>query len=564
MKHRQLYDIELPLFFHHILRKGQPLYHSFRHPKGDLRTRQEATLMRIVHRNRHTEYGQRYGFDRINGVEDFQNRVPIVDYEDIVPEVEAIMTGAANVLSADPVSMFVPTSGSATASKYIPYTKTLLGDFQQMLYIWMYDLYRHLPQIAGGQAFWVFSPIVQPPPIKSYVPIQFPTDDQYFDDPELSLYLNKLLAVPPLAALLRNPEQYLYAVSLFLLSTEHLTWISLWSPTLLIVLLQHIVDHREDLLRDIHDGTVKGADHWSNDALRMYVELMHRPNRARADECARLLTGTTDYHQVPWYKLWPKLQLISCWGDAWARQPWDALKELFPNTYFQPKGLLATEGIATIPLIDTRTRRSRPVLCADTHFFEFYSTSDGTIRTADQLRVGEQYELLLTTSAGLYRYRLRDIVECIEKDAYNVSIQLVGKADIVSDLCGEKLHVQFVEDVLQDMRKFFPSATCVVVPVRRDGVRYYTLVIIGGAAPPASDRSRILRLLDELLSQNVHYKNCRELQQLQPPRLAYLTTVQWEKALAHGGHGAQWNTTKRWSLYTNLTIGEKIAGYETG
>jgi len=564
MKHRQYYNLEHPPFFQHILRKGQTLYRTTCHPKADVHTRQEATLMRIVHHNRHTEYGHRYGFEHIDSIADFQDRVPVVDYEDIRPEIEAIMAGVAKVLSADIVKMLVPTSGSASASKFIPYTQTLFGEFQQMLYLWMYDLYRHLPQIAEGKAFWVFSPVVQPPPVKSYLPIRFPTDDQYFDDPELSLYLNKILAVSPLLALLRDPEQYLYAVSLFLLSTEDLSWVSLWSPTLLQVLLQHIVDHQADLLRDIRDGTVQGADRWGDDVLRYNVAIMHRPNPKRADQCARLLAGNADHTQVPWHKLWPKLYLISCWGDAWARQPFEELKGLFPNTYFQPKGLLATEGIVTIPLIDPHSGHSRPVLCADTHFYEFSHIADGSIHTADQLKVGEQYELILTTSSGLYRYRLRDIVQCIEKDSHHVSLQLVGKADLVSDLCGEKLHVQFVEEALEEMEKFFPSSSCIMVPCRQDGKAYYIMAVIGSTPPSAADRACILRRLDDLLCQNVHYHICRALQQLEQPKLAFLTPRQWEKILAQGGSRAQWNTTKRWPLLTDLAIGQKIAAYEKG
>src|SRR5207249_3743354 len=52
--------------------------------------------------------------------------------------------------------------------------------------------------------------------------------------------------------------------------------------------------------------------------------------------------------------LWPKLRLISCWTSAGAARFVGEVKERFPGVTIQGKGLLATEGVVSIPLIGRR------------------------------------------------------------------------------------------------------------------------------------------------------------------------------------------------------------------
>src|SRR4051812_31503175 len=42
---------------------------------------QRQTLLKLVHHARDTRFGQDHGFDRIRTVEDYQQRVPLRDYE---------------------------------------------------------------------------------------------------------------------------------------------------------------------------------------------------------------------------------------------------------------------------------------------------------------------------------------------------------------------------------------------------------------------------------------------------------------------------------------------------
>ena len=53
---------------------------------------------------------------------------------------------------------------------------------------------------------------------------------------------------------------------------------------------------------------------------------------------------------------------------------------------------------------------------------------------AHELELNKQYEVVLTTSGGLYRYKLRDIIEVMGFDEGVPLFRFVGKAGYISDL----------------------------------------------------------------------------------------------------------------------------------
>ena len=85
------------------------------------------------------------------------------------------------------------------------------------------------------------------------------------------------------------------------------------------------------------------------------------------------------------------------------------IQGIFPNTVIQEKGLLATEGFISFP--DTEKNLSK--LSIYSHFFEFLSLDDNKIYNASEIEINKKYELIITTSGGLYRYCIGDIIEVI-------------------------------------------------------------------------------------------------------------------------------------------------------
>ncbi len=70
-----------------------------------------------------TEFGKEHGFDTIKTMEDFAKQVSIRDYEEFKPYIEKIKQGKHNVLWKGQPIYFAKTSGTTSGVKYIPITK---------------------------------------------------------------------------------------------------------------------------------------------------------------------------------------------------------------------------------------------------------------------------------------------------------------------------------------------------------------------------------------------------------------------------------------------------------
>src|SRR5581483_5792294 len=179
-----------------------------------------------------------------------------------------------------------------------------------------------------------------------------------------------------------------------------------------------------------------------------------------------------------------------------------------PGIAIQPKGLLASEGVISIPFAGNHP------LAIRSHFFEFLDAA-GRATLASDLRAGETYSVVLTTGGGLWRYRLGDVVRVTGRCGATPTISFLGKSGLVSDLRGEKLSEGFVADVLARLFAGHPPqpAFALLAPACDAAGLCYTLYVDSPPATPLHES------LDELLSANPQYAYCRRLGQLLPPRI---------------------------------------------
>ncbi|MES2774818.1 MAG: GH3 auxin-responsive promoter family protein [Bacteroidota bacterium] len=84
---------------------------------------QEAIFKQLVKTGRVTEFGKEHGFDKITNFEEFAKAVPIRDYEQFKGYIERIKEGKHNVLWKGQPIYFAKTSGTTSGVKYIPITK---------------------------------------------------------------------------------------------------------------------------------------------------------------------------------------------------------------------------------------------------------------------------------------------------------------------------------------------------------------------------------------------------------------------------------------------------------
>ena len=86
-------------------------------------TDQENILKSLLKTGRTTEFGKAAGFDKVNTYEEFRQAVPVRDYEQMRPWVDKIKEGRHNVLWKGKPIYFAKTSGTTSGTKYIPITK---------------------------------------------------------------------------------------------------------------------------------------------------------------------------------------------------------------------------------------------------------------------------------------------------------------------------------------------------------------------------------------------------------------------------------------------------------
>jgi hypothetical protein len=450
---------------------------------------QEAVLLRILRENADTEFGREHTFASIRTSEDFQKQVPLRDYEKHRPWIDRAACGFPNVLTRDPIRLFEPTSGSSGATKLIPCTQSLQRNFQRGINAWIGDLFTHCPRLIGGPAYWSISPAnIDQKKTPGGIAIGFDDDTGYLGGWRKRL-VQSVMAVPASVRFASSLDECNYTTLLHLVRARNLRLISIWSPTFLTLMLDPLRDWGDRIGNDIQHGMGCAAD---SDRAREVREAFHASSP-----------------QESYARLWPHLQLISCWSDATSAGPAAALAALFPNCRVQGKGLLATEAFISFPLSECEGA----ALSVRSHFFEFIPTDSDRPQLAHQLERGCRYSVVVTTGGGLYRYLLGDQIEVTGHIHSCPLLRFVGRQGSVSDRFGEKLndaHVSRVfEEVFAEMgiAPAFAMLACDTAPPPG-----YVLYI--EAHQSEQQLARAGELVDTALRENFHYDYARTIGQL--------------------------------------------------
>jgi hypothetical protein len=494
-----------------------PEHLAFRRALRNVEGTQRALLLRLLRHNADTEIGRRYGFDTIHSVAEYQARVPLSTYEDYSEAVERIGAGERGVLTVDPVLLMEPTSGSTAATKLIPYTATLKAEFQRAVSAWMVDLFLHDPRLLLGQAYWSISPVTQQRRhTAAGIPIGFEEDSEYLGGLQ-ALLARALQAVPSFVRNISDMDAFRYTTLLFLLRSRSLALISVWNPTFLTLLVGELGEWWPRLARDIAEGTFTPPGVVSPE-VRQQVRALNRPDARRAEAIRQAFGAGGDAGSIH-ARLWPRLRLVSCWADGHAAHYLPDVARLFPQARVQPKGLIATEGFVSFPLVG----HAGAVLALRSHFFEFLpleTSRETRPLLAHEVEQGRSYSVVLTAGGGLYRYQLHDVVEVVGWRGGCPLIRFTGKEAHVSDHFGEKVnerHVRQVFDTLferYDVRPTFAMLAC----EEHGGRHAYTLFVEAPLLP--DDVLHLLGMdIEAALRENFHYRYCRDLGQLDAVRL---------------------------------------------
>jgi hypothetical protein len=434
-------------------------------------------LKDFLRANEGTAYGRAHRYADITSVAQFRERVPVESYETLAPWVERIEGGEREVLTREPVLVLERTSGSIAGPKHIPYTEGLLSDFGAATGPWLDDLSLSFPRLFNSRQYWSLSPASRDPEVsRGGVRIGLADDTEYFDA-ATRFAMKRLFAVDGAVGQLRDVDVWRSRTLEQLVAAEDLGFISVWNPSFLTLLMQELVTR------------------WAG-----YAYPLPRARRAAIED--RLEKAGAFVGEA----IWPNLQVISCWTDAWAAQAVPGLRRFFPTTPFQGKGLLATEGVVSFPLWGLPA----PVAAVTSHFLEFKSLETERVVGVHELREGGAYSPILTTRGGFARYQLPDQVRCVGFHHRAPLLRFEGRLDRGSDLRGEKLNATFAEAAVRGALQEHPAVFALLAPELSEPPRY--VVYVEGTENPEA----LAADLEQRLCEAMHYRYARELGQLGP------------------------------------------------
>ena len=400
-----------------------------------------AALRRILKRNAASEIGQRHDFAGLSSAVDvetaYANALPVATYDNFREPFERMANGATDVLFPGRPRMFVSTSGTTGDPKLFPVT--LRQQNAALLFIALLTPAARAACTPGlgfrqptatlmvasrpGRQTAAGIPVGNPSGagirriLKLAPPFWvFPAEVLTVQDYPTALYLHALFA-------LRAPD-------LGCIEAIYCSHIVSWMG---------LIERRgADLVRDIASGGL-ASDLILTAAERATLTalLSPAPERARfvERELARDSTGRMT-------RLWPELKVLSSVVSGAFAVSVPRLRALAgPGPALYTTCFGATEGMVGINLWGEAPERYALALGAV--YFEFLPVSELDVASPQAvgmgaLVIGQCYEVVITNHAGLYRYRLGDVVRIVDIVGATPVFEFDHRRGNVVDLVGEK------------------------------------------------------------------------------------------------------------------------------
>ncbi len=328
---------------------------------------QEQILKQLIKVGWGTDYGKEQGLEQVNSYDEYKQAVPIRDYEQFRPWIDKIIEGKHNVLWKGVPLYFAKTSGTTSGAKYIPITKESVSN--------------HFGTARNAALCYASE-----------------TGNTRFFDGKLIF----LSGSPELERIGNIPTGRLSGISNHLIP-KYLRTNQLPSYE------TNCIEDWETKLSKIVDETIhqnmtliSGIPPW----MQMYFdELMRRTGKKVGDifpNFSVMIQGGVNFEPY-------KAKLFESIG-----RKIDCI-ELFP----------ASEGFFAFQ--DSQQHEGLLLNTNDGIFYEFVPaaeihTSNPTRLTLKDVKVGENYALIINSNAGLWGYNIGDTVKFVSTNPYRIVV----------------------------------------------------------------------------------------------------------------------------------------------
>lgn len=361
---------------------------------------QNELLLNLIDFAKDTEIGRRYDFASIKSYSDFAARIPVSTYEENHDNIERSRKGENNIFWPTPIKWFAKSSGTTNSkSKFIPVSTESLEDCHYAAGKDLLCLYFHNnenSQLFTGKSLRLGGS-------KEL----YKENGTFFGDLSAILIDN----MPFWAEFSSTPSN---KVSLM----------SEWETK-----MQAIVN--ETIKEDV--TSLAGVPSWMLVLLNNVLET----------------TGKNNLFEV-----WPNLEVYFHGGVSFVPYV-DQYKKILPNDTFKYYEIYnASEGFFAI---QDQNNSSELLLMLDYGiFYEFipmetYGTKDEKIIPLSEVELGKNYAVIITTNAGLWRYKIGDTVKFTSINPYRIKVS--GRTKHHINVFGEELIIENAEDALRKVCK---------------------------------------------------------------------------------------------------------------
>ncbi|MYD46271.1 MAG: GH3 auxin-responsive promoter family protein [Gammaproteobacteria bacterium] len=405
--------------------KQRPFYRAMMNAAKDPNLTQEEVLKRIVHSNRDTEFGRKHQFNGVETVEQYRKQVPVHDFELLRPYIEKQRDTGAEALTAEPVVHYNRTSGTTGTPKDVPITQTGVGETRQLSQLGAFALIQQT-SIFTGKVFAIGGAAVEGR-TRSGTPIGSASGLIYRQQ---SRFVRTRYAIPPEAFDIQDSELRYVVMAIYGLHEQKVSTMATANPSTFVRLLEVINNNIDDIVMHIEQGTLPDCQ----------ISLPTvQANPARAQQLRNLISKS---QRLTYNDIWPKVKGVVVWCGGSCRFAVSKLRKLLPSkTQIIELGYNASEVRGTIN-VDIDKNLCLPSL--QHVYFEFVTVDDWENNEQNFLGLHELqedtfYYIFITTSSGLYRYNINDVVRVTGNIYATPTLEFVRKGRGVTNITGEKL-----------------------------------------------------------------------------------------------------------------------------
>ena len=362
---------------------------------------QQELLHDLLNSARKTEVGISNDFGSIEHYDDFKNRLPIVGYEDIVDQIERCRIGEQNILWPTPIKWFAKSSGTTNAkSKFIPISNESLEDCHYK---------------AGKDMLSIY----------------------YNNNEEAQILAGKCLRLGGSSELYQNTATYFGDLSAIIIDNLPF-WAELGStPSQKVSLMSEWEAKMEAIIKETLEEKVTslaGVPSWM---LVLLQNVLKKTQKANITE------------------VWPQVEVYFHGGVSF--HPYrEQFKKLFIGTdlnFFEIYN--ASEGF--FGMQDQNDSQELLLMLDYGIFYEFIPMDQldrdesEVIIPLSEVKMNKNYAMVISTNAGLWRYKIGDTIKFSSLNPYR--IQITGRVKNHINVFGEELMIDNAEVALSKASK---------------------------------------------------------------------------------------------------------------